>query len=200
MGDAGPYVFLLAACRRVDAILVAQGLDVASDGANVAGEDLSEVFLAEESVLIAGFFGQADEPNSAGGFGTVLNANLEVFRIEQCQGDCSHLAFFETLAGTLIGTDAFVAQLTASRRGFAGILEVDLANHLNDDAGLPGTHLGALDDLIDHALVLSLGFEAMLLFELAILCILYPKNVNGHSRPCGMRQRSVDQFDGAESE
>ena len=57
MGDAGADVFLLAACRRVDAIVVAQGLDIAPDCADVAGEDLRKIFLAEESILIAGFFG-----------------------------------------------------------------------------------------------------------------------------------------------
>ena len=173
MGDARADVFLLATCGSVDALLVAQDPDVASDGADVASEDLSEVFLAEESVLIAGFFGEADEPNAAGGFCSVLIADFEVFRIEQCQGDGGHLAFFETLAGTLIGTDAFVAELAASQWGFAGVLEVDLADDFNDDTGFPGAHLSAIDDLVDHALVLSLGFEAMLLFELAALCILY---------------------------
>ena len=82
MSDAGADVFLLAACGNVDALLVAQDLDVTANGADVAGEDLREVFLAEEAVLIAGFFGETYESGSAGGFSAMLFADFEVFRIE----------------------------------------------------------------------------------------------------------------------
>ena len=73
----------------------------------------------------------------------------------------------------MVSPHTFVSKLTASQRSFTGILEVNLANDVDDDLSFPGAHLGAIDDLVDHALVLSLGFEAMSLFELAILCILY---------------------------
>ena len=47
------------------------------------------------------------------------------------------------------------------------ILEVDLANDVDNDLSLQGTLLG----VANNALVLSLGFKTMSLFELAILGI-----------------------------
>ena len=71
MSDAGGDVFLLAACGCVT-----------SNSADIAGKDLCEVFLAEESVLIASLFGGACESSSAGGFSAVLFADFEISRIE----------------------------------------------------------------------------------------------------------------------
>jgi hypothetical protein len=57
-------------------------LDVTANSADVAGNDLREALLAEESVLIASFFGEACESSSAVGFSAVLFADFEISRIE----------------------------------------------------------------------------------------------------------------------
>ena len=82
MSDSGADVFLLAAGGYVDALIIAHHLDVAPNSAHVTSKDLGEIFLAEESVLITGFFCEARESDSSGGFGAVLIADLKVFRIE----------------------------------------------------------------------------------------------------------------------
>jgi hypothetical protein len=67
----------------------------------------------------------------------------------------------------LVGADTFASKLTASEGSFPGILEVELANDVDNDLSLQGTLLG----VANNALVLSLGFKTMPLFELAILGI-----------------------------
>src|SRR6266851_1851712 len=65
VGLTGADVLLLTACGDLDAA-AAEGGDVADDGADAAvAEAVGQVFIAEESALVAGLAGQAENAAAA---------------------------------------------------------------------------------------------------------------------------------------
>jgi hypothetical protein len=141
-------------------------LDVATDGACIATEDLCEILLGEQTALIAGLLTEATDAVAAQHLRAV---DLIIALAQEAEGDALHRAVFERDTRSGLDLHAGVEHLTVAQRSAAGRGEVNLPDDIDDDLRLPRAHAGAGDDFVDHALVLGFGGQSAGLFRLAFL-------------------------------
>jgi hypothetical protein len=161
VGDGGADVLLLAAGGDDHAALGFEVLNVAADGAHVAGQELGEVLLGEQAPLFAGFLGQAGQLVPAQAVGAA--GDLLILAVHEGEHHTELAALGEGFAGALGGAEAIVTELAAFEGRGARLGNIDLVDGVHDDAGFPRAHARALHDLGEEALVLGLGGEAALL-------------------------------------
>ena len=165
VGEGGTDVFLLATGGDMDAEFF-ERLDVAANGAGIATENLGEIFLGEQSALVAGFLAETSNTVAAQHFRA---ADLVVTLAHEAEGDAGHGAVFECDASTGLDLHAGVKELAVAQWRVAGRGEIDFADDFDDDLSLPRAHAGAGGDFVDHALVLCFGCKSACLFGLRFL-------------------------------
>jgi hypothetical protein len=101
-------------------------LNIAADGAHVAGQELGEVFLGEQAALFPGFLDQAGQLVPAEAVGAA--GGFLILALNEGEDDAELAALGQRLACALGGAPAVVAKLAALGGRGARLGEIDFVD------------------------------------------------------------------------
>jgi hypothetical protein len=165
MGLSGADVLLLSARGDFD-VAFAKRLDIANDGADAAIEEsVGEVFVAEQTALIACFGGHAEDAGAAKSFDFEAESSLIVVGAGiEGKRDGDLLTLFDGFAGGFVGGDDKEFDFAESE-GIVGIVGgkgEDVFDGLEDGRGDEGRAVGSLFDLAAKETIERFGIETIM--------------------------------------